>query len=130
MGVAVLRHIEGLATGAVDGLCCSSMLPKKMLLQPILGGEAKATDWAEESSVLCPGPSLHDRTRSTQRSLLLDGLQLQPVKRKFFQLCTVNIHSIIVVITVLPQVKRIGKSEYFLLLLTLLFHPFLDRKLI
>jgi hypothetical protein len=130
MGVAVLRHFEGLATGAVDGLCCSSMLPKKMLLQPILSGEAKATDSAEESSVLCPGPSLHNRTHSTQRSLLLDGLQLQPVKRKFFELCTVNIHSIIVVITVLPQVKRIVKSEYFFLLLTLLFNPFLGRKLI
>jgi len=42
MGIAVLRHIEGLATGADDGLCCSCMLPKKMLLQPILGGEPKA----------------------------------------------------------------------------------------
>ncbi len=128
MGVAVLRHFEGLAAGADDGLGCSSMLPEKMLLQPILGGERKATDRAEESSV-------RDRTRSILRSLqghhlLLDGLQLQPVKRKFFQLCTVNIYSIIVVITVLPQDKRIGKSEYFLLLLTLLFNPFLGRKLI
>jgi hypothetical protein len=74
MGIAVLRHFEGLATGADDGLCCSCMLPKKMLLQPILGGEPKATDRAEESSV-------RDRTRSILRSLqsrhlLLDGLQL------------------------------------------------------
>jgi hypothetical protein len=83
------------------------MLPKKMLLQSILRGEPEATDRAEKSS---------DRTRSIQgRHLLLDGLQLQPVKRKFIQLCTVNIHSIIVVIRVLPQVKHIGKSEYFLL---------------
>ena len=71
MGIEVLRHKEWLAAGADDGLCCSSMLPKKMLLQPILGGEPKATDRAEESSV-------RDRTRSILRShhLLLDGLQL------------------------------------------------------
>jgi hypothetical protein len=111
MGVAVLRHSEGLAAGADDGLCCSSILPKKMLLQLVFGGEGKATDRAEESSALRPGYSLHHRTPSIQRSLLLDGLQLQPVKRKFFQLCTVNIHSIIVVITVLPQVKRIGNRR-------------------
>jgi hypothetical protein len=85
MGIAVLRHIEGLATGADDGLCCSCMLPKKMLLQPILGGEPKATDRAEESS----GRSLRDRTRSILRSLqgghlLLYGLHHQPVKSDFF----------------------------------------------
>jgi hypothetical protein len=38
------------------------MLPKKMLLQPILGGEPKATDRAEESSD-------RNRTRSILRSL-------------------------------------------------------------
>ena len=86
------------------------MLPKKMLLQPILGGEPKATDRAEESSV-------RDRTRSIlslqSRHLLLDGLQLQPVKRKFIQLCTVNIHSITVVITVLPQLSALENLNIF-----------------
>ncbi len=38
MGIEVLRHKEWLAAGADDGLCCSSMLPKKKLLHPVLGG--------------------------------------------------------------------------------------------
>jgi hypothetical protein len=67
MGIKVLRHSEGLATGAEDGVC-SSMLPEKMLLHPVIGGEGEATDWAGESPVLRPGRSLHHRTRSTQRS--------------------------------------------------------------
>ncbi len=69
MGIEVLRHKEWLAAGADDGLCCSSMLPKKKLLHPVLGGEGKATDWADESATLGPGGSLNYRTHGPLQEL-------------------------------------------------------------